>query len=308
MIIPAGGSGKRFGGELPKQFLDLAGVPIIIRTLQRVMSFEFIDQFIIAVHSDFKQLLEQQMQKFAIDQSKIVLVDGGLERANSIDNAMAVIPESPAVGVSETGEQSAAGDAATESVGGEDDIIMIHDAVRPFIEKEVAWECVKAAQKHGASNAAVPAADTMLHSVDGQLVDKIPERSHLFHGQTPDVIRLKDFRRAMEILTPEQKQINMGTVGIVVNAGIKVKIVPSLASNFKITTPEQIVLAEAIVQAQGANNRRDANIAGLESTCSSKSGVGVDGNANVVVAEPVYPPKSGAGARAGGVSDRGDSE
>jgi 2-C-methyl-D-erythritol 4-phosphate cytidylyltransferase len=297
MILPAGGSGLRFGAEVPKQFMDLNGVPIIIRTLQKVQSFGFVDYFIVALNPYYRELFQEQLDRFSIDQSRLLITDGGKERAHSIENAMEVIAKivedrdnSPAFesestltdpktstvpdpklqpnsaspqdisNISSTAPNSALqnsnpADQSEYSVStssnpndANDDVVMIHDAVRPFLLKEVAWECVVEARKYGASNAGVAAADTMLYSEDGEFVQNVPERSYLYYGQTPDVIRLKDFQRAMSILTDDQKQINMGTIGITLNAGIKTKLVHSSRQNMKITTQDEVIMAEAIAR------------------------------------------------------------
>jgi 2-C-methyl-D-erythritol 4-phosphate cytidylyltransferase len=231
VILPAGGVGKRFGADKPKQFLELAGAPIIIRTIQRLISFGYIDRFIIAMHPDWHDHFNNLLNEFAIPTESFSIVDGGKERANSIENAIAAISHPQ-----------------------DDDIVVIHDAIRPFVEKQVVWECIEAAREFGAANAGVPAADTMLFSERGEFVESVPERSYLFNGQTPDVIRLKEFIRAIEILTEDQKMINMGTVGITMNAKIPVKIVRSNATNIKITTPEELILAEAIAQHLDSNS------------------------------------------------------
>jgi 2-C-methyl-D-erythritol 4-phosphate cytidylyltransferase len=225
VILPAGGVGKRFGADKPKQFLELAGQPIIIRTIKTLISFGFLDYFIVAMHPDWQEYFTDLLTEFAIPTDNFSIVDGGKERPHSIENALAAISNPQ-----------------------DDDILVIHDAIRPFVEKQVMWDCIEAAREFGASNAGVPAADTMLFSESGAFVESVPERRFLFNGQTPDVIRLKEFIRAIEILTPEQKKINMGTVGITMNAQIPVKIIPSNASNIKITTPEELIVAEAMAR------------------------------------------------------------
>jgi 2-C-methyl-D-erythritol 4-phosphate cytidylyltransferase len=233
VILPAGGVGKRFGADMPKQFLELAGQPIIIRTIKALVSFGFVDHFIVAMHPDWQEYFGNLLAEFAIPIDNFSVVDGGKERAHSIEHALAAISNPQ-----------------------DDDILVIHDAIRPFVEKQVTWDCIEAARQFGASNAAVPAADTMLYSASGAFVESVPERSHLFNGQTPDVIRLKEFIRAIEMLTPEQKKINMGTVGITMNANIPVKIVRSNATNIKITTPEELIVAEAIARQMDSETGR----------------------------------------------------
>lgn len=223
----AGGTGKRMkSANIPKQFLDLNGKPVIIRTIENVQKFSFIDEVIIAMHRDWHEYFAELLQTYQndIDIDSLVIVDGGDERIDSIQNSVDCIKD----------PQS-------------NDIIIIHDAVRPFIEENVMKDCVDKALIYGASLATIPAQDTMLYSQNGELVEDIPVRAHLFNGQSPDAIRLVDFINALNSLTDEQRKSNFGTVQISRLGGLKVYMVESSALNMKITTDSDLEIARMLL-------------------------------------------------------------
>jgi 2-C-methyl-D-erythritol 4-phosphate cytidylyltransferase len=227
-VLLAGGTGKRMkNAKLPKQFLDLKGKPVIIRTIERVQQFSFIDQIIIAIHPDWKDYLDELLEKYQIEKESITVVDGGKERINSIVNSMAAI---------------------SQSTISEDDVVIIHDAVRPFVSEPVMSQCVDAARAHGAALATIPAQDTMLYSAEGIMVEDIPIRAHLFNGQAPDAIRLKEFSEIVNNLTPENIASNFGTVQLSRLGGLNIVMVPSSSRNIKITTDEDLELAQLLVE------------------------------------------------------------
>lgn len=225
--ILAGGIGKRMGGDTPKQFLPLAGTPIIIRTLQRVVQFGKFDAIVVAIHPDWEAELCSLMKSNSLDASRIILCPGGKERHDSIMNTLIAIKRNYEVS--------------------ESDVVVVHDAVRPFVSDAVLEASIEGAAQYGASVATLPAVDTMLKVQDG-LVVNVPPRAELFNGQAPDSARLLLLERAINSLTEDERKIITGTAQICVVKGIPVKAVPGDPNNIKITTPHDLEVAARILE------------------------------------------------------------
>ena len=225
-VILAGGIGQRMGESLPKQFIKLSGCPIIILTLRRILSVEEFDKIIIVIHPDWKQYLKNQIEEYQISTEKIIITSGGKERLDSIKNSLKqimLISNSP------------------------DDIVVICDAVRPFVSKEILQNSIKMSRSHGACVCALPAIDTMLY-VENNIITSVPLRKNIFHGQAPDSFQVSILNEALNSLTEDEKKIITGTAQICVLKHIPVYTIPGDIKNIKITTPDDIKIAENILQ------------------------------------------------------------
>ena len=223
-VILAGGSGKRMKSEISKQFISVSGIPIIVRTIQKIIGIDIFDRVIIAIHSDWNDELLYLINKYKFDKSKIIIVNGGVERIDSIYNAVNHINSS--YGIFES------------------DIILIHDAVRPFITKKIIYDSIEALQLHDAVVASLPVVDTILWVENAPFVSSMPIRSKLFHGQAPDSFRLQVLYNALFNLTSNEKKIITGTAQICMLKGIEIFTICGDPINIKITTPFDIKLAE----------------------------------------------------------------
>ena len=225
-VILAGGIGQRMGESLPKQFIKLSGCPIIILTIRRILSVQEFDKIIIVIHPDWKQYLKNQIEEYQISTEKIIITSGGKERLDSIKNSLKqimLISNSP------------------------DDIVVICDAVRPFVSKEILQNSIKMSRSHGACVCALPAIDTMLY-VENNIITSVPLRKNIFHGQAPDSFQVSILNEALNSLTEDEKKIITGTAQICVLKHIPVYTIPGDIKNIKITTPDDIKIAENILQ------------------------------------------------------------
>jgi len=224
VVVPAAGSGSRFGGEVPKQFVSLAGRPIIAHTLARLESFESVSSIVVAAAPDQVERLSLILGEAAL--SKCRVVEGGESRAESVVRGL-----------------NALNDAAGDS------IVAIHDAVRPFVSKELFERLIEALDVSDGSFPGLPPTDT-IHMVDHGLVVESPERDRLSGAQTPQCFRLDVVRRAMEGLLRSGAHPT-DEVSAVVRLGYKVAVVPGESENFKITRPEDLVRAERVIAGRG---------------------------------------------------------
>ena len=217
VIIAGAGVGKRTGLGFNKILYKVAGVPILVRTVLKFAALEAISEIIVVVGAD--DLREVELMLKAVPGLKnYKLVEGGKERQDSVRNGLAAVnPFS--------------------------EIVLIHDAARPFVSESVIMETIEAAKVHGAAIAAVPAKNTVKVTDTAGFITATPERATIYEAQTPQTFQLG------VILAAYEKARQDGVIGtddamLVERLGEKVKIVESEYSNIKITTPEDLGIAE----------------------------------------------------------------
>ena len=221
-IILAGGTGTRMGTDIPKQFLHINNKPVIVYTIEAFQNHPVIDGIIIVIHADYKDQVERL--KIEYELSKIIrIIPGGETRQGSSYNA----------------------------VNGynfmDDDILLFHDAVRPFVTGDIIDECVKETLKYGAAGVCVKTTDTIVQSSTENFIESMPDRDSLRNEQTPQCFKYKIIREAHE-KAREDNYINAtDDVRLLLNIGRRVKIVEGSYENIKITTAGDLALAEAIV-------------------------------------------------------------
>ncbi len=218
-IIAAGGRGVRFGGTLPKQFLLLGGRTILQRSVDAILSSDCITDLVVALPSD----LVANVPDYLRDRAKpITIVEGGARRQDSVANAF-------------------------EVVSARADVIVIHDAARPFVTADLIARTVDAAVEHGAAIAALAATDTVKRAdADGLIQQTIP-RTEIFLAQTPQAFRPSVLRDALA---------RAGSAGdatdeaaLAERAGHPVRLVEGDRRNLKITTTDDLMMAERLVRA-----------------------------------------------------------
>ena len=222
VIFPAAGRGKRMKAGMNKVFLELSGIPILVRTLLRFSSCSEVDNLVVVVGEEEAAFVQGILSRVS-GLKPWQVVAGGSERQYSVWNGIQAIADAS-----------------------DDDIILVHDAARPLISTDVILETIRIAREKGGAIAAVPAKNTIKICDDRQQVLKTPDRSTLWEIQTP-----QGFRRDILVRANEQaiKDGFLGTddASLVERCGYPVYIVNSDYRNIKITTPEDIVVAKAFL-------------------------------------------------------------
>jgi len=222
-IIAAGGRGARMGGgaAAPKQFLEIAGTPVVVHTLRRFEQCATVAEvFVVVPHGEVQAFLELA-EKFSLRKPAQVVAGGGT-RAESVWRGLQQL--------------------RAEDVG----VVAVHDAVRPLVTPEEIDATVRAAEATGAAVLAARAVDTIKES-DGETVARTLERSRLWHAQTPQCFRYDLLRRAYESARASGFEATDDS-SLVERLGAPVQIVEGGAHNIKITTPQDLALAEMLVQ------------------------------------------------------------
>lgn len=222
-IIVAGGMGQRMGSAVPKQFLQLGTKPIIAWSIETFITSQVIDTIIIAIHPDYKQQLKEVINHY-FPNFNIIITNGGQTRQQSCYNAL-----------------NAYGFEAN-------DIVLIHDAARPFITHTMMQQCIEATQQHGACGIYVPVKETIAKLNNSTIVEVLP-RQTLFAAQTPQCFRYSIILDAHK--KAGERNITNATddVSLVLMAGYTVKaITGDFYTNIKITTNEDYELAKLLIE------------------------------------------------------------
>ncbi|EAC8235615.1 2-C-methyl-D-erythritol 4-phosphate cytidylyltransferase [Listeria monocytogenes] len=226
--ILAGGKGTRMGNvNMPKQYLPLKGKPIIVHTIEKFILNDRFEKIIIATPKDWINHTQDIIKKYIFD-SRVIVIEGGTDRNETIMNGIRYVEK--------------------EFGLNEDDIIVTHDAVRPFITHRIIEENIDMALEFGSVDTVIPAVDTIVESTNHDFIADIPVRGNIYQGQTPQSFNMKTIQKHYNNLTDDEKQILTDACKICLLAGEKVKLVNGGISNIKITTPYDLKVANAIVQ------------------------------------------------------------
>ncbi|WP_436854408.1 D-ribitol-5-phosphate cytidylyltransferase [Staphylococcus caeli] len=227
--ILAGGIGSRMGNvPLPKQFLDLDGKPILVHTVEKFLLTSEFDKIYIATPQKWISHTKDTLRKHNIDDERIEVVQGGSDRNETIMNIIHA--------------------AEAEHGINDDDVIVTHDAVRPFLTRRIIKENIDNVLEYGAVDTVITATDTIITSDNGDSIQSIPVRSEMYQGQTPQSFNVNLLRNSYNELSDDDKQIMTDACKILVVANKKVKLVMGELYNIKITTPYDLKVANSIIK------------------------------------------------------------
>lgn len=220
-IIPAAGQGKRMGREKNKQFLLLGQKPVLAHTLTVFQESPLIEEIVVvAAPGEVDYCRLEVVEKYNF--SKVTkIITGGKERQNSVYNGLLALSHQP-------------------------HLVVIHDGARPFLSREILEQSIEVSLKTGGAVVAVPVKDTIKVVNQEKMVESTPDRSILWAVQTPQTFNYSLLLQAYE---EAAKEGFLGTddASLVERMGAKVTVVPGSYENFKITTPEDLLLGEAIL-------------------------------------------------------------
>lgn len=229
--ILAGGIGSRMGlTNIPKQFLELGDKPIIIHTLQKFLLNLKFDIIYLGIHENWTGYMEDLVEKYIVDEenkNRIKVITGGGDRNSTIMNIVENIEKN--------------------YILSDEDIIVTHDAVRPFVTSRILEENIEIAIKYGACDTVIPAIDTIVVSENGQTIKEIPNRQYMYQGQTPQSFKILKLKKLYNELSKNEKEILTDACKIFVIKGREVHLVRGEISNLKITTQEDYKIAQAMI-------------------------------------------------------------
>lgn len=226
VILPAAGLGTRMAvgstaGNAPKQFLELGGQPILIQAVTAFLRTPGISQILVAVRKTEIPRVEQQLRDYRLP-STVSVVEGGDTRQDSVRNALLRL------------------------TAADDDIVLVHDAVRPLIDPATIERTIDAVRKHQAAIVGLPALDTIKQverTADGAIITSTIPRERIVLAQTPQGFRCELLRRAFAEASADGF-LGTDEASLVERLGVEVAVVLGSPKNFKITQPGDLELAE----------------------------------------------------------------
>lgn len=220
-ILLLAGTGLRFGSEIPKQFLRLAGKKVYLHTLETFLKTGLFQEIVLVCPAPWIPSVKEDLAPYS--NSSIVIIEGGTTRQ-----------ESSLRGLQACGEKT--------------NTVVIHDGVRPFVSAEIIKENVAKAIEYGAVDTCIPSADTLVHTTDRKVIDTIPNRSEYLRGQTPQSFKYSLILQAHLNASNQGIFDNSDDCSLVLNSGHPVHIVSGSEENIKITSELDLSLAEQILR------------------------------------------------------------
>lgn len=218
-IILAGGKGKRMSSKISKQYIELKGKPILYYTLTKFINCKEVDNIILVLPKDEIEFCKKEiLEKYSLEVDMIV--EGGKERQDSVFNALMKINDS--------------------------EIILIHDGARPFTSEKIIKDGIKYAKIYGAAAPGVTPKDTIKVVDENGFSKHTPDRKALFAIQTPQVFKLEVIKECHKKIKEENISVTDDTM-VVEHYNNKVYLYNGEYTNIKVTTPEDLILAEKLV-------------------------------------------------------------
>lgn len=218
-IIPAAGMGIRMGGATPKQFLSLEGVPIFVHTLRKFALADVIDEIYLGLRSEERERAEKEIEPERFSKT-VRLVAGGASRQETVARCLKEAPENT-------------------------ELVVVHDAVRPFIELDMIQRVVEAARKEGAAILGIPSVDTVKQVERQMILGTIP-RERIVLAQTPQAFRYSVLREAFDRAAADGFN-GTDESSLVERLGCNVTVLMGSDRNIKITKPSDLPLARLYI-------------------------------------------------------------
>ena len=221
LILPAAGAGKRLGSNRAKALVDVAGMPLVVRTLERFLPLALVDRAVLLAPPGREKAFEDVLAR-AFPSCDLRVAPGGDTRQTSVAKGLDRLAETT-------------------------EIVVIHDAARPFVTEDSIRAAIEAARRHGAATVAIPATDTVLEADEEQFLAATPDRRRLWLCQTPQAFQVPVIRKAHELARAEGF-VGTDDASLVRRIGGRVKLVSGTVLNFKVTTPTDLAMAKHVVQ------------------------------------------------------------
>lgn len=227
--ILAGGKGTRMGNvPMPKQFLLLNDKPIIVHTVEKFILNSQFDKIIIATPKEWVNHTVDILKKYHIDLPVVKVITGGSDRNETIMSIVNYIEK--------------------ENKLTDNDILVTHDAVRPFLTHRIIQENIEQGLENSAVDTVISAIDTIVESTDKNFITSVPRRDHMYQGQTPQTFNIRLLKDLYSKLTDEEKTILTDACKIFSLKGEAVKLVQGEIFNIKVTTPYDLNVSNAIIK------------------------------------------------------------
>lgn len=221
--VLAGGIGERLGLGMPKQFYKIGDKPILIHSVEAFLKVDDFDYIIVSSPKEYIDETRKTIEEYIEDTEKIIVIEGGVTRNDTILNS-----------IEQTDKK-------------EDSIMVTHDGARIFVSPEQIQKSINCAKEHVASCPVIPSIDVIFKSMDKKHLDEIPLRKNLFRAQTPQGFKIKRFIEIYDDLTDDEIKLLDEAMALFHLRGEDICLFEGDPSNFKITTPFDIDVAETMI-------------------------------------------------------------
>ncbi|GAA0684510.1 MULTISPECIES: 2-C-methyl-D-erythritol 4-phosphate cytidylyltransferase [Clostridium] len=228
-LIVAGGKGKRVGRDISKQFICINNKPIIWYTIKAFESCEHIDGIVVVISKDDMDYFNENVLEVYDFKKILAVVEGGAERQDSVYNGLLMMKDC--------------------------DIVLIHDGARPFVSEKIINEGIEYAKSYGAAACGVMPKDTIKVKDSDDFSKETLQRDTLFAVQTPQCFEYNSIKKAHEFIRKENLMVTDDTM-VIEKLGKRVYLYEGSYTNIKVTTPEDIEVAEIISKGIVDNNHQ----------------------------------------------------
>lgn len=228
--ILAGGSGKRMQlSDRPKQFIDLQGKPVIIHTIEKFLAINKFNKIYVGMNSDWLIYFEDLIKRYLPNvNTPIITVEGGDSRNDTIENILLTIKK--------------------ENDVTDQDFIVTHDAVRPFVSYRIIMDNIKLMENYDMVDTAIPAVDTIVESLDGKVIASMPDRKTIYQGQTPQTFLIDKYLDIYTNMSQDERLLLTDACKVFALRNEPVGLVEGDETNIKLTTINDLKLANAILE------------------------------------------------------------
>lgn len=225
-LILSGGTGTRLGTEIPKQYIEVGGKPIIAYSIERLSAHAGIDAIWIVAAPEWQEWIAESLKYSDINEKFRGFSNPGANRQLSILNGLEDIRN-------EISEES---------------LVLIHDAARPLLSEQLVTDCFCAVKGHDGVLPVLPMKDTVYASSDGKSITSLLNRSEIYAGQAPEVFCLEKYYEANRHLLPDEIMNINGSTEPAIMAGMDIAMIPGDENNFKVTTQADLVRFRELIE------------------------------------------------------------
>lgn len=213
-LLLSGGTGLRLGADIPKQYIEVGGKPVISYCIETLSAHEGIDGIQIVADASWHNEIRRWLADADVKGKFYGFSAPGLNRQLSIFNGLESI----------------------RAYASDEDVVFVHDAARPLLSRQMITKCLEAIEGYDGVIPVLPMKDTVYESTDGKVISRLLNRSEIYAGQAPELFRLGRYYEANKRLLPEKILAINGSTESAVMAGMKVAMIAGDEDNFKITT------------------------------------------------------------------------
>lgn len=218
-LVLAGGTGTRMRTNgFPKQYIEIKGKPVLLYTLEKFQACADVSHIVVVAHAQWEEKILQWAKTYGIDKFAGIAHQGDSRQEsvyNGLEACMKLDPQA-------------------------DDLVLIHDSARPLVTPELISACVKGAAGHDGCLPVIAVKDTIYYSRDGKAIHDLTDRSSLFCGQSPEVLKLRPYLELCRNLSAEQMLNIRGSCELAFRNGWDICMIPGEEYNFKLTTAEDM--------------------------------------------------------------------